>query len=182
MRIILIRSVLAGGVILSMMLAAAALGPPQVVEARLVASTDAVHPGEPARLAVVAKIAPGFHINEHHPTLDYLIPSELKLQPTPGVTVENIFYPPGQLKKFEFSDDRLSVYEGTVVIGARLGIARTVHPGEITLEGKFAYQACNDQACLPPTSVPVTLQIRVVARGVPLKPLNADIFKQVRFQ
>jgi hypothetical protein len=50
-----------------------------------------------------------------------------------------------------------------------------------TLQGKFAYQACNDHACLPPTSVPLTLAVKVVPRAVALKTLNADDFDRIKF-
>jgi hypothetical protein len=50
-----------------------------------------------------------------------------------------------------------------------------------TLRGKFAYQACNDHACLPPTSVSLTLAVKVVPRAVALKSLNADDFDRIKF-
>src|SRR5271157_6299097 len=49
---------------------------PSVVKARMVLATSAAHPGAPAKAAVVAEIIPGYHINDHKPTLDYLIPTE----------------------------------------------------------------------------------------------------------
>src|SRR2546426_8891615 len=63
---------LAGGICLGQ-------GSTGVVEARVVTATEAAHPGTSVKVAVVAEIAPGFHINDHKPTLDYLIPTELKL-------------------------------------------------------------------------------------------------------
>jgi len=53
---------------------------PQVVKARMVLATSAAHPGAPAKAAVVAEIAPGYHINDHKPTLDYLIPTEVTFE------------------------------------------------------------------------------------------------------
>lgn len=154
-------------------------GPPPVVEARMVLATKGVHPGSLAKVAVIAKISSGYHVNEHHPSLDYLIPSELKLDPPAGITVERAVYPPGRLEKFAFSDTSLSVYEGTVVVGALLKVAPSVRHGTLTLAGKFSYQACDDQACLPPTSVPVSVALQIVGRKVPLEPIHSEIFSKL---
>ena len=159
-----------------------AQNPPAVVKANLMLSTDGVHPGSTARAAVVAQITPGYHINDHHPSLDYLIPTQLILNPGKVFTVDNVTYPRGKTEKFVFSDTGLSVYEGEVVIGALLSVAREVAPGEYPLRGKLEYQACNDHACLPPASVPLTLKVRVTGSNVPLRPINPDVFRKIGFK
>jgi DsbC/DsbD-like thiol-disulfide interchange protein len=151
----------------------------QVVEVKTVLGADGVRPGKTIKIAALVRIAPGFHINDHKPTLDYLIPTEWKLEPPNSISVERVVYPKGQLKKFAFSDMPLSVYEGSLTVGALLRVAPTVRPGAYTLNGKFNYQACNDHACLPPKSLPVTLSVNVVARGTPLKPLNTNVFSSL---
>ena len=154
---------------------------PPVVEARTLLSTDAAHAGSSVKLAVVAQVAPGFHINDHKPTLDYLIPTELKVEPTSQMTVGRVAYPKGEHKKFEFSETALSVYEGKVVIGAILNIKRSTSPGSYSMSGKLTYQACNERACLPPTSVPLSLVVKVVPRNVSLKRMNRDVFEKVQY-
>jgi hypothetical protein len=153
-----------------------------VVEAHAVLATDGAHANSTLKMAVVAQITPGYHINDHKPTLDYLIPTELKLKPTDQITTRNTIYPKGTPRKFSFSDVSLSVYEGTVVVGAMLQVAKAVPPGSYTLKGKFAYQACNDHACLPPTSVSLAVTVKVVPRTVPLKPVDSDVFQRIQFE
>jgi thioredoxin:protein disulfide reductase len=147
-----------------------------VVEARMVLATDAVHPGSVAQAAVVAQITSGYHINDHKPSLDYLIPTELKLESDKPVEVTKIDYPKGELVKLAFSDTPLSVYQGKIVVSTTLKVAPSTAAGSYTVKGKFAYQACNDHACFPPTSVPVTLDVKVVGRDVVVKRVNADVF------
>jgi thioredoxin:protein disulfide reductase len=180
LRVTRCRLLLVAAIVAGVSAAAAAQNPP-VVSARMVLATDAVHAGAPARAAVVAKVAPGYHINDHHPSLDYLIPTELKLDPSPRISVEKLVYPKGELKSFAFSDTQLSVYEGTLEVGAVLNVTRVTPSGEFTLQGKFHYQACNDHACLPPTSVPVSLNVKVVSRNSALKPANQEIFRELKF-
>jgi thiol:disulfide interchange protein DsbD len=151
----------------------------QVVEVKTVLGASGVHPGATIKVAAIARITPGYHINDHQPTLDYLIPTEWKLELPSPIRVEKTVYPKGELKKFAFSDTQLSVYEGSLTVGALLRVAATARPGPYTLKGKFSYQACNEHACLPPKSVPVTLTVNVVARGTPLKRLNAEVFSRL---
>ncbi len=175
------RYLLIGGFVLCLLgVAVDAQDSPPVVEAHVVTATDAVHAGSVARVAVVAQVATGYHINDHHPSLDYLIPTELKLEPTKQLTVKDVVYPKGEMKRFAFSDSPLSVYQGNVVVGADLDVARGVPPGTVTLKGKLSYQACNDHACLPPASVPVNVNLKVVRPGVPLKHVHADVFERIQ--
>src|SRR5208282_4349411 len=118
-----------------------------VVEARGVLSTDAGHSNSSMKLAVLAQVAAGYHINDHKPSLDYLIATELKVDPSDQFTVRNVVYPKGTHKRFAFSDVPLSVYEGTVVVGTLLQAGKAMPAGTYTLRAKFAYQACNDHAC-----------------------------------
>lgn len=147
-----------------------------IVKAKMVLATDAVHPGSTARTAVIAQIAPGYHINDHQPTLKYLIPTELKFRPENTFRVENISYPKGKLQKFEFAENGLSVYEGRLVIPAQLKIASSARAGDYRLSGQVTYQACNASACFPPASANFTLLVRVVSHRVPLKPSNSAVF------
>lgn len=153
-----------------------------VVEAHAVMATDAAHANSPVKLAVLAQVAAGYHINDHKPTLDYLIPTELKVEPSDQFVVKSMVYPKGTPKKFEFSDTPLSVYEGPVVVGAVLQPGKEVPAGTYTLKAKFAYQACNDHACLPPTSVPLAVTIKIVPPNVPLKPVETDVFRRIKFE
>jgi len=160
---------------------AASQNPKPVVEARIMLGANAAHANTLVKAAVIAQIASGFHLNDNRPTLNYLIPTELKLEVPKELSVEKVVYPKGLSRRLAFSDIPLSVYEGTLGVGVVLRVGRKVVPGVYTLQGKFAYQACNDHACLPPTSVPFTLAVKVVPRAVALKSLNADDFDRIKF-
>jgi DsbC/DsbD-like thiol-disulfide interchange protein len=158
--------------VLSFALACAAVWPQtaeQVVKAKVMMAPGAARPDSVVKASVVAEVLPGYHINDHHPTLDYLIPTEVKLEPNKAVTKNDITYPKGEPKKFAFSDTPLSVYEGTVRVDVAFQLDPKVLPGDYELKGKFAYQACNDHACLPPASVPISFPLKVARRGASAK-------------
>lgn len=153
-----------------------------VVEAHAVIATDAAHADSSVKLAVLAQVGAGYHINAHKPSLDYLIPTEVKVDASDQFTVKSLVYPKGTPQKFAFSEVPLSVYEGDVAVGAILQTAKAVAPGAYTLKAKFAYQACNDHACLPPASVPLSVTIKIVPHNVPLKPVEPDVFRRIQFE
>jgi DsbC/DsbD-like thiol-disulfide interchange protein len=172
--------------VLALTLMAASLGWAQsnvpVVEAHAVMATDATHADSIVKIAILAQVAAGYHINDHKPSLDYLIPTKLEFDPSDQFTVKSVVYPKGTLKKFPFSDVPLSVYEGKVIVGMLLQAAKTVAAGTYTLKAKLAYQACNDHACFAPTSVPIALTIKVVPHNVPLKAVETDVFQRIKFE
>lgn len=154
---------------------------PKVVTGQLVLDSNAVHAGAAAKAAAVAEIAPGYHINDHVPSLDYLIPTELKLEPAAPLTVADTKYPKGSPQKFSFLDTPISVYQGKLVVETVVNVAPGARPGTYTLKGSLDYQACNDRACLPPTSLPLTLSVKVVSRTQAVKPANTDVFHGLKF-
>lgn len=101
-------------------------------------------------LAIQAKLAPGWHVNSHTPTEDYLIATEVTLDPIGAATFGDPVYPAGKLEKFSFSETPLSVYAGEFRIEVPVRWTGGAAPA---LSGSVGYQACNDTQCLAPASV-----------------------------
>jgi DsbC/DsbD-like thiol-disulfide interchange protein len=152
--------------------AASAQAPGQVVQAKVTMASPTARPNSIIRAAVVAEVATGYHINDHHPSLDYLIPTEVKLEASEHVAVQDITYPQGEPRKFAFSDTLLSVYEGKLRVDVALQVERGAPPGDYKVKAQLAYQACNDHACLPPASVPLTFPFKVVRHGAAVRHSN----------
>ncbi len=152
-----------------------------VIEVKLLTATDAAPPGAALQVVAVAEIHDGYHINDHRPTLDYLIPTVLKWDSHSGVTPGEAVYPAGEMRKFAFSSTHLSVYQGRVLIGATLRLDADLEPGEYELTGRLSYQACTNTACLPPSREPFRLRLKVVPQGSALKRLDEETFRQVEF-
>jgi hypothetical protein len=172
------------GGVLACLLAISALGqePPQIVRAQLLMATEGAHPGSRVRAAVIAQIAPGYHINAHHLSLDYLIPTEARFKSSPDAKVEKIIYPAGRLKRLAFSKTPLLVYEGKLPIGLVVRVGTPKGISTISLRGELSYQACNDRACFAPSSVPLALNISLVPRKVPLRSTHAAVFSKIQFR
>jgi hypothetical protein len=117
--------------------------------------------GGAAEAVVRLKIENGYHVNANPPSFSYLIATQLDLTPAAGISVDFITYPNGVTKKFSFSDQPLSVYEGETDLKVRLSAAQTTPPGEHNLSARLRVQACDDQVCYAPGTIDLTLPVSV---------------------
>src|ERR1700688_3299165 len=147
-----------------------------VLQPQAYVSLQPVPRGRSFEIAVVAKISPGFHINAHVPSEDYLIPTKILADLSPGVFLVETAYPRGVMRAFRFSKTPLRVYEGsfTVLMKLRANGSAPLGPQKIGLT--VGYQACNQDACLPPTKLSVTADLEIAAVDTPTHPTHTDIF------
>ena len=140
------------------------------------ASAEPAARGVPFQLAVSMTIRPGFHINAREKSADYLIATDLKVADLPaGFTAGDVVYPKGTLHTFTFSKDKpLNVYEGTALLRLPLTASAAAPLGPQHLTLKVRYQACSNEVCLPPVTVPVDASVTIAAAGA--KPAHANIF------
>lgn len=132
----------------------------------LVADRTAYERGETAHIAAVLTLEEGWHTNSHHPTYDYLIPTEMRLAlPAGWPEVTEIRYPEGEIKSFAFADEPLSVYEGEVSIVAPVAVPVDAAEGAHDIVATVTYQACDDRSCLPPVTVERSLALTVGSGG-----------------
>jgi DsbC/DsbD-like thiol-disulfide interchange protein len=115
--------------------------------------------GKATAVALHFRIKEGLHINSHSPREEFLIPTVLSIPESSGVRLEGAEYPSG--KEFVLPVDpstKLIVYTGEFSIQTKI-VARA---GDHMVEAKLRYQACDDNACLPPRTI--TVPIDVIAK------------------
>jgi hypothetical protein len=118
---------------------------------QIVATAD-----KPTAVDLHFKIANGLHVNSHTPHSDYLIPTTFKLPEKGAVRLANATFPPGVDYAFPINpEEKLSVYTGEFIIHAEFVAAK----GEHLVEGTLHYQACNNDSCMPPHSIPVAIDV-----------------------
>jgi suppressor for copper-sensitivity B len=145
--------------------AAAQMEVPAKARVELAADRTAYAGGAEARIAARIAIEPGWHVNSHTPTFEYLIPTELRLELPAGWSEPALEYPQAKLQKFAFEEQPLSVYDGTVTVVARLAVPAKAREGRFPVVARLAYQACNDRQCLPPTTAEAKLELTVGPGG-----------------
>lgn len=166
--------------ILSLALAASA--PAQLtssaehVKTQTLLSVDNVHAGGTFQIAVIADLDEGWHVNAHKPTLDYLIPTALTLEPVAGLTFGEIKYPESINLKFDFAEEALDVYEKRIVMNFSVTVAREEMPAPKMVKGTLEFQACNDQMCLAPAEVDINIPFNIAGLEQPSQLINTEIF------
>ena len=147
-----------------------------VLQPQAYVSLQPVPRGHAFEIAVVAKISPGFHINAHEPSEDYLIPTKIQADLPPGIALVETTYPRGVMRAFRFSKTPLRVYEGSFTVKMKLRAETGAPLGPKKIGLTVGYQACNQDACLPPTKVPATAELEIAPVDTPTHPANTNIF------
>jgi hypothetical protein len=79
------------------------------------------------------------------------------------IVLGKIEYPVGEDASFPFSpDEKLSVYSGDFTITVAVHPMQSVVPGKYEMHGVLRYQACDNAACFPPKTLPVSFEVKVV--------------------
>lgn len=117
---------------------------------------------KPSTVPLSFQVASGYHINSNHPKSEYLIPTALKIEATTDIVVGKVVYPDGQDMSFAFApDEKLNVYSGDFTVDVVVHPLRSVEPGKYVVRGSLKYQACDNTACYPPKTLPVSFDVKV---------------------
>lgn len=112
--------------------------------------------GKPSQVELHFRIAQGFHINSHTPHDDYLIPTVFSMPAASGVALKDASYPAGTDITLPVDPKtKLNVYTGDFSINARILAPRGNH----LVQASLHYQACNQDACLPPKTITVPIDV-----------------------
>jgi hypothetical protein len=154
--------------------------PKDVVAPAAFASYDPVARGKEFQIAVVMKIRDGFHVNARKKSADYLIATDLKTDGATGFKIGDVTYPEGELHTFSFSKTPLNVYERTVVLKVPVTVAADAPTGAQHIPLKLRYQACSNEVCLPPVTLPVDASVNVAASSGAARPAHPELFQTPR--
>ena len=141
-----------------------------------------VNPG--SRFSVAVRVEPNPDIHVYAPgaeTMGYRVVS-LNLRPVPHVRFEPVEFPESEIYYFEPLDERVPAYQRPFTLLQEVTVAATNEALEalsqldaLTLSGTFDYQACNDELCFEPVSLPISFTLdlealdRQLAESSPLR-------------
>jgi thiol:disulfide interchange protein DsbD len=152
---------------------------PEVLHGKLYLDRDAVVPGGDFRIVLAVDIETDYHINCSMPKDEFLIPTEVKVKEVTGFSFGRPVYPAPQEKTYEFSEEPMAVYEGSVYFGIPARAKADLEPGKHPLEVTLSYQPCDHMACYPPEEKTFTVDMTVMALGGRMMPINGDIMTRV---
>jgi uncharacterized protein YyaL (SSP411 family) len=121
-----------------------------------------VAPGQTLKAAVTLTIKDGWHIYANPTGVDILKPTTLALDADQPATEFKVTYPAGATKVLgSLGKEKVSLYEGKVVLPVTLAVRREVPAGKVKVLLKLKFQACNDKVCLAPASLTIPLELEV---------------------
>jgi hypothetical protein len=117
-----------------------------------------VEAGQPQQVELAFRVDQGFHVNSHAPKDELLIPTVLKLDSASGSKIISEDYQKGSLFRLSAGGtqgDTLNVYQGEFRVSLRMIVPK----GASNLTGSLHYQACDNAACFPPKTLPITIAV-----------------------
>lgn len=154
----------------------------EVLDVKTYVYQDGVHPGETIDIAFLLDIIPGWHINGPELADQFLIACTLMIDEDDTVEVLEIYYPVPETRAYSFSEVKLQVYEGKVVLGARIKVDDAITLGKNVLKASFLYQACDEMSCMAPETLEFEIPFQVVPASKEIKQINQEIFSQIKFR
>ena len=156
-----------------MLKAGAGLSPIAAIEGTTAHLTLTAYPSNPnvsvgTRFSVVVEIEPNPQIHVYAPgaeQLGYRVIG-LTMAPVPYVRFEPVQFPASEIYHFEPLDERVPVYQRPFMLLQEAIVEGTPEAAEalakldaMTLTGTLDYQACNDELCFDPVSVPLSFTL-----------------------
>jgi len=131
-----------------------------VVKWKAVAPADPVRAGERFEVRVEATISAGWHLYSTTQPPGGPIPTRFTL------ITEEPFYSAGPPKqdppRVEFDPNfgiNTEFFDDSAEFGIPINISESAEPGEYEVQLQVRFQVCDDRMCLPPTRVPIPIQI-----------------------
>ena len=121
----------------------------EILRARIISPSQELARQQSSYLLVEMTIKEGWHINSNKPLEEFLIATEISFNKANGITFGKIRYIEPELRKFPFSETKMSVYEGKVYALTTITISPEFQESELKVSGRVYYQSCNDESCLP---------------------------------
>ncbi len=137
------------------------------VQIRVSGGDSPVRPNQRVTLAAEGELSPRVHV--YAPGVKGYIPVSLKLLPSAAFEAEPVVFPPAKTMTLEAIHETVPVYEGqfrllqTITLAGPQQVERLLDANRnLTIEGEFRYQACDDRECFVPETVRLKWTIPVL--------------------
>ena len=153
----------------------------QVAKLKVYQSAEQAHQEGGVILAIQLLIDKGWHVNSNKPHDEFLIPVQIEVTSDFNNQKNEIIFPKPEDIKLEFSEEPVSVFEGSPVFGSVVNFPKDTELGKKDIIVKVTYQACNDKTCMPPETLIDTISVNVVEKNVAVQENKNDIFSKINF-
>jgi DsbC/DsbD-like thiol-disulfide interchange protein len=114
------------------------------------------------KVSLFVDMSPNKGVHVYAPGAKDYLPVKVTLKPTADVKVGKLAYPKSEMVFFAPLKETVPVFAKPFRMTQDVTLAKTVKPGAtVSLEGTLEFQACDDNVCYVPESVPVTWTVTV---------------------
>lgn len=142
-------------------------------------SQNVIPAGSSAHVAVLLNLEESWKVNSDQPRQDFLIGTKLNINGTEHITIPKYQYPSPKTYNFDFSPDPVDVFEGEAPIVFTIHASESIDPGSYELDGTLQIQACDNEVCLAPVTLDISVPVEITAPGTGFQPLNTDLFEGI---
>ncbi len=121
---------------------------------------ETVKLGKIGKGTIILSIPQELHVNSNTPTTEFMIPTKVELK-SGEVKIENIIYPKGKNRKFDFSETPINIYDGEVKIEFSFRVPKKPKTKNIKINAVIKYQACTDEVCYQPQKEELILETQI---------------------
>lgn len=122
---------------------------------------SSVKRGKTGKGSIILSIPKELHINSSKPTSEFMIPTEIELSSKEAKNLR-VLYPKGKDRKFEFSEEKINVYEGKTIIPITFSIPKNLKNKTLNIRALVSYQACSNEVCYQPQKKEIVLKAKVL--------------------
>ena len=152
---------------------------PEYVTGKAFLSVDRVPAGGKCKVLVQLQIAEGWHIHANPAgDADLDIATEIEIESQLDLALTNMRYPAGKKVDRVEGERPMFLYLGKVDVFGEIEVPAEAVGKREELVLFVTYQACNDNRCLPPRKLKLTLPVTVARQGEVAKPANERLFAQ----
>ena len=124
------------------------------------AATAGAAAGEKVSLVVEMTPNPGIHV--YAPGAKDYLPVKLTLKPQADIKVGRLTYPKSEMVHFAALNETVPVYQKPFKLLQDVTLAQPAKSGStLAVSGTLEFQACDDQVCFVPESVPVSWTVTI---------------------
>jgi DsbC/DsbD-like thiol-disulfide interchange protein len=114
------------------------------------------------KATLMLDMAPNAGIHVYAPGAKDYIPVKITLKPQPGVKPGKLTYPKSEKMFFAPLNETVPVYQKPFRLAQDITLTNAAAPdGKVVVDGTLEFQACDDQVCFVPETVPVSWTVTV---------------------
>ena len=125
----------------------------EIISMKIFSSQNELKRGETTPIFLEITINEPYHINSDVPLDEFVIPTSISFDNAKGLEFGVIEFPEAEIRRFNFSESPLSVYEGKFKVATTVRIPSSYQGDETVVSGTLGYQACDENSCLAPADL-----------------------------